>query len=117
MMPLRLAQPVQVARTVKLGADAKLVQAELTSGVTVSADTVYLQALHLQESNPTWEFSRTDTSDIRGAAQLALVVRAARHTRPIGTVELMATVRTTRFGLLAYQAPAPGPPSIQFKLM
>jgi hypothetical protein len=116
MNPMRLERPVQHARALKVGANAKLVEASLDAGRTITGGAVYLEALNVQEPTPSWEFHRTDADEIRGSFQLALVVRAPREAGVDGTVELTATIRTRRFGLLAVRAEVPDRPAVGFRL-
>ena len=116
MSPMRQERPVQRSRTLKIGAKAKVIEANVDVGATVTGGLIYLEALNLQESTPSWEFRRTGADEIAGSCRLALVVRGPREVGVDGTVELTATVRTRRFGLLAVRADVPDRPSITFPL-
>jgi hypothetical protein len=116
MSPMRQERPVQRSRTLKIGAKAKVIEASADAGTTVTGGLVYLEALNLQEPTPSWEFRRTAADEITGSCRLALVVRGPREVGVDGTVELTATVRTRRFGLLAVRADVPDRPSLTFPL-
>jgi hypothetical protein len=116
MTPMRLARATERSRTLKLGADAKLAQAGVEAGTTTEGSVVYLEALHLLESTPTWEFSRTDADEIRGSTLLAVVVRAPVAAVVRGAVELTAVVRGRRFGVVPFRAELPDRPSLSFRL-
>lgn len=116
MTPMRLARAGEHSRTLKLGANAKLAQAAVESSTRIEESVVYLEALHLRESKPTWEFSRTEADEIRGATLLALVVRAPASAVVDGTVELTAAVRSRRFGVVPFRAELPDRPRLTFRL-
>jgi hypothetical protein len=116
MAPMRLERPLQRGRTLKIGANAAFASAGVETGTTTTGAAVYLAALNLQEPTPTWEFTRTAADEIRGATQLALVVRAPRAAPVSGTVELTAALRTRRFGLLPMRAETLARPAIGFRL-
>ena len=116
MSPMRLSRAIEQSRTLKLGADAKLAQAGVEVARTVEGSVVYLEALHLRESTPTWEFTRTDADEIRGATLLALVVRAPVGAVVDGSVELTAALRSRRFGVIPFRAELPDRPRLTFRL-
>jgi hypothetical protein len=116
MTPMRLARATERSRTLKLGADAKLAQAGVEAGSATEGSLVYLEALHLLEPTPTWEFSRTEADEIRGSALLALVVRAPSDAAVQGTVALSAVARSRRFGVLPFKAELADRPSLTFRL-
>lgn len=116
MTPMRLARASERSRTLKLGAEAKLATAAVEATRKVEGSVVYLEALHLQESTPTWAFSRTDADEIRGATPLALVVRAPAAAVVDGAVELAVAIRSRRFGVLRVAAELPDRPRLTFRL-
>ena len=117
MTPMRLARASDHSRTLKLGANAKLAQAAVEASRTVEGSVVYLEALRLRESTPTWEFSRTDADEIRGATLLALVVRSPAGAMVDGSVQLTAAVRSRRFGVVPVRAELPDRPRLAFRLV
>jgi hypothetical protein len=116
MTPMRLARPSQSSRTLKLGTDAKFAQASVEAGRTTETSLVYLEALHLRESTPTWEFSRTSADEIHGTMLMALVVRAPASVAVDANVQLTAVVRSRRFGVVPFRAELRDRPRLAFRL-
>ncbi len=122
MKPGRLAQPVSVSRTVEIGVSLKL--ADIVEGPEAGVkqekiwteSQIFLEALNELQSDPVWEFTRTDTAEIRGGYQFVLVVRCPRETACLGSMRLLATVERKRFLLISYRSDFPDAPRLTFRL-
>jgi len=122
MRPFRLENPVEISRTVNLGASVPLVPQvinaetgiELTE--TATQQDIFLEALNEGQSNPVWGFYRTARAEIRGMHRLFLITRTPTEVAGTGTVKLSATVQRKHFGIIPYIDPYPNSPQQSFHL-
>jgi hypothetical protein len=122
MKPDRIAQPVSVSHTIQMGASLKL--AEIVEGPEAgikrerewTESQVFLEALNELQSNPAWEFTRTDTAEIHGGHRFVLVVRCPRETAALGMLRLSATVERKRLFVISYRTDFPGAPHLTFRM-
>jgi hypothetical protein len=116
MKPTRLDEPVELARTIKLGTSLKLLNTGAEEYERRTVKRVFLEAFNELRSNPAWELNRTDTTEIRGSQRFILVVQAPCDAASYGTVNLSAAVERKKFGVFPYAAFLPDHPPIQFHL-
>lgn len=108
MQPDRLADVVEVTRTVSLGPTLKLqgfgadMKAERKQAA--KRQQVFLEAMYELESTPSWGMYRTDAIELRGLYRFHLVVRAPKDSIVTGTTSVEAKVRRRRFGVVPYRA-------------
>jgi hypothetical protein len=114
--PLRIGEPVEVSRSVKLGASLKIFEPGVEAAETRTFDDPFLEGLNELRSDPQWELRRTRHTDIRGSQRFVLVVQSPIDCGPRGTVALSATVKRKRFGVLSYQARLAGDHPMEFVL-
>ena len=124
MKPRRLEKFVEISRTVKIGASLKILPevAELGIGSgserkqTWQHNEVFLEALNELQSDPIWEFTKTDKEPIRKSHRFDLVVRSPKDAVTGGMVSLSATVERKRLGIIPYKAAFPDNPQLTFQL-
>jgi hypothetical protein len=122
MKPTKLDKLVEISRTVKLGATLKL--AEIVVGPEAGLEQerkwtgseIFLEALNELQPNPIWEFSRTNSVEIRGGHRLVLVARTPKEAATQGAVSLSASVERKRLGIIPYRAAFPQAPDLAFRL-
>jgi hypothetical protein len=114
--PLRLSEPVEVSRTVRLGVSLKIFEPAIERAETRSYDDPFLEGLNELRSDPEWELRRTRHTEIRGSQRFILVVQSPMGSEPRGTVTLSATVQRKRFGILSYAAALSGGRPLDFAL-
>jgi hypothetical protein len=103
MTPERLDKPVELSRTIKLGAALKAIDAEVQRVEKSVKDEVYLQALNLHRSDPGWQLYRTPLVPIRGMQKFVMVVQAPKVTVN-GSLGVKVTMKHKKLGLLPYKA-------------
>jgi hypothetical protein len=99
-------QPVETVSTNKIGANLK-VTAEHSSQTTEQSKEIYLEALYAGRSTPTWSFTRTRTSEIRGQHALRMLVEHDQDSRVTASIEIGATIRVQKLGVFSYKAELP----------
>jgi hypothetical protein len=114
--PLRLSEPVEVSRTIRLGASLKILQPGVEWEETRTFGDPFVEGLNELRSDPVWEFRRTRHTDIRGSQRLVLVVQSPMGSDARGSVALSATVARKRLGILSYAANLPGGNRLDFVL-
>jgi hypothetical protein len=114
--PLRLGEPVEVTRSIRLGASLKIFDSGVEAEETRSFDDPFLEGLNELRPDPFWELRRTRHTEIRGSQRFILVVQSPKGCLGNGTVALSATVRRRRLGLLAYEATLAGGRPLEFAL-
>jgi len=121
MEPARLAEPVEISRSVAFGPSLKILGIGLESKVDVGEkrerQDVFVEALYELESTPTWAMYRTRSTALQGLQRFHLVVKAARGSTTVGEVAATAKIERKRFGVIGYEAVWPGAPApISFAL-
>jgi hypothetical protein len=116
MKPIRLQEPIELSRTVKLGGALKIVDASIEEQEKRTIQQVFLEGLNELQADPLWELHRTKLTEIRGSQRFILVVQAPRRAIGRGTVTVSATINRKRFGVLPYRAAMPGHPEVSFIL-
>jgi hypothetical protein len=101
MTPRVLDQPVELSRTVRIGAQLKVVDANVEHAEKRMINEVHVRAFNELRADPYWEIYRTKMVKITGSQRFCMVVQAPRATC-VGTVSLQALVRGRRFGILPY---------------
>lgn len=114
--PLRLSEPVEVSRTISLGASLKILQSGVEKAETRTFEDPFVEGVNELRSDPQWEFRRTRHTDIRGSQRLVLVVQSPIGSDGRGSVALSATVSRKRFGILSYSATLTGGNRLDFVL-
>jgi hypothetical protein len=116
MSPERLTDSVHYSR--KIGVTSELKVFEVNAETEKSGETrdVYVEASGLLQSDPAWEFTRTDRVPISGSHRLFLVVRAPRDAVVTGDLELSMTLRLRRLGIIPYRAELPNAATGTFRL-
>ena len=104
MKPDRLGEPVELSRSVKLGATLKILEAGAEQVVTTTYEDPFLEALNELRSDPCWQLHRTRHIDIRGSQRFVMVVQAPLGSDARGSVTLSAEVKRKRFGIVSYAA-------------
>jgi hypothetical protein len=114
--PLRLSEPVEVSRTISLGASLRILQSGVETAETRTFEDPFVEGVNELRSDPLWEFRRTRHTDIRGSQRLVLVVQSPIGSDARGSVALSATVQQKRFGILSYGATLSGDNRLDFVL-
>jgi hypothetical protein len=114
--PLRLGEPVEISRSVRLGASLKIFDAGAEKAETRTFDDLFLEGLNELRPDPSWELRRTRHTQIRGSQRFVLVVQSPKGCRGRGVVEVSATVKRKRFGPLSYVASLSGGRPLEFVL-
>lgn len=113
MEPMRTSKALSLHRTLSIKVPVKFVEANAEVGSAVSAEAVFCEALDLQQSTPSWEFTDSQSQRLRGAQRMNLVIRAPLA-EVTGTVSLRANVTRKRLGVLPYRASVDGGPALSF---
>ena len=115
MSPERVTDNVTSSRKVSIGSNLKIL--ELGAEVETSAERrdIHIEASGLLQSDPAWEFTRTDRIAIRGSHRLFLVVRSSRGGTVTGSLELSMIVRQLRLGLIPYKVELPDVATASFR--
>ncbi len=116
MQPVRGGSPRQLTRTVKVGADLKLLQTGVEEGVIDNIENLFVEALYEGESNPAWELSRTSAASISGVQRFSMVVLQPKVAVSSGIVTVTATVENKRFGIFTYNGKPPDPAKLTFRV-
>ena len=116
MKPLRLCEPVEVSRTLRLGASLKILESGVEQSERRTFGDPFVEGLNELRSDPLWEFRRTRHTDIRGSQRLVLVVQSPIGSDARGSVSLSATVARKRLGILSYAASLSGGDRLDFVL-
>lgn len=116
MNPRRETRVASRSRTLKLDAKLSFIEASAEFGDEGEADEVFIESFGLREATCTWEFRRTHAQALRGSQSLALVARCPTHTETSGLVEVQATLRMRKFGLIPFWANMPEHEPISFSL-
>ncbi|HEX8741569.1 MAG TPA: hypothetical protein VF712_00405 [Thermoleophilaceae bacterium] len=112
--PRALSDPVQISRTAKLDAGLKLISevVPIEFGPSVSQERTheysmqvpYVEAHREGTARPSWIFSRTPVTEVRGVHRLRAVVELPAGGAGRAEVDAGATLRLKRFGLIPYRA-------------
>jgi hypothetical protein len=98
LVPDRLsAGPFTVARGMTLGIKAGVLGAGLdaqhSSTATLEIQRPYVYSAGLGESDPEWRYERTETVELAGTQEMALIVEARRKVPAFAEISASATVR------------------------
>jgi hypothetical protein len=108
MRPERVEDTQEITNSVELSSQFKLmpISQKLKMGdkVKTAVRRVQVAANGLMESTPYWHFRRIDASELEGAMQMGLVVKAPRSVPVSANIELRAMVVHHLLGLIPYQA-------------
>jgi hypothetical protein len=114
MEPLRLSDPMQVSQVAKLDASLKLnspvIPLELGPSAGREKTEQFVESVPFVEahregtSRPSWIFSRTKITDVRGVHRLRTVVDLPAGATGRAEVSAGASLRLKRFGLIPYKA-------------
>jgi hypothetical protein len=114
MEPLSLASPMQISQVTKLDASLKLtspvVPIELGPSIgretteEFQAEAPFVEAHREGTSRPSWIFSRTKMTDVRGVHRLRTVVDLSAGATAQAEVSAGARLKLKRFGLISYKA-------------
>jgi hypothetical protein len=113
MEPMRTSKALNLRRTLSIKVPVKFVEVNAEAGSDVSAEAVFCEALDLQQSTPSWEFTDSQSQRLTGAHKMNLVIRAPLS-EVTGTVSLRASVTRKHFGVLPYRTSADGGPALSF---
>jgi hypothetical protein len=114
MEPLTLQDPMQISRVAKLDASLKLTSEvipvevgpswgkEVTS--SYSKRLPYVEAHREGTARPSWIFSRTPVTEIRGVHRLRTVVELPGGATGKGEISVGATVKLKRLRVISYRA-------------
>jgi hypothetical protein len=111
MQPDRVVDVVKQTRGIEIGPELQLEPVGL--GATYSRDTevnrkeYFIQAFNLLQPDPRWRFTPTRSTSISGSYLLTLVIRAPKDTEAEATMDLGASVRRKRLGIIPYQVAVP----------
>jgi hypothetical protein len=115
MEPSRLAEAVEISKSIRFGPSLKILGVGLESQLEMSEkrqrDEVFVEALYELESTPTWAMYPTGSTALRGLHRFNLVVKAPRGSTTLGEVAATARIERKRFGVIAYQAVWGGAPA------
>lgn len=114
--PRRLGEPVEVTRSVRLGASLKIFDSGVEEEEKRTFDDPFLEGLNELRPDPSWELRRTRHTEIRGSQRFILVVQSPKGCLGNGTVSLSATVRRKHLGLLGYNAKLTSGRPLEFAL-
>lgn len=114
--PLRLGEPVEISRSVRLGASLKIFESGVEQAETRTFDEPFLEGLNELRPDPRWELRRTRHTEIRGSQRFVLVVQSPKGGQGRGVVHVSATVKRKRFGPLSYVASLSGDRPLEFVL-
>lgn len=114
MEPLALSDRLQVSKQAKLDASLKLTSPviPLEIGPSASSETTktyerevrYVEAYREGTARPSWIFSRTPITDVRGVHRLRAVIELAAGTTARAEISAGATLRLKLLGLVPYRA-------------
>jgi hypothetical protein len=107
MEPLRSRTALTQNRKVTLKVPMKFVEVGGESSVTSQVEEVFCEALGLQESTASWEFTDRESMHLTGSHRLHLVVRAPSEA-VTGAVSIHAEVERRRLGIFSYKTQAGG---------
>lgn len=114
MEPLSLSDPVQIAKSAKLSASlelaSELVPVEVGPSTELGRTSAYTQKAPYVEAHregtdrPTWIFTRTKVTEVRGVHRMRTVVELPAGTAARAAVSVGATLELKKFGLIPYKA-------------
>jgi hypothetical protein len=114
MEPLSLTDPVQVSRSAKLDATLKLrsdtIPIEIGPSVGRESTETYARRIPFVEAHsegtarPSWIFTRTEVTEVRGVHRLRAVVELPAGATGKAEVSAGATLRLKALGLLPFHA-------------
>lgn len=116
MKPIRLEEPVELSRTLKLGGSLKILDASVEEQEKRTIKQVFLEGLNELRADPLWEFHETRLTQIRGSQRFILVIQEPKRAAGRGTIAVSATISRKRFGVLPYRATLPDQPEVSFVL-
>jgi hypothetical protein len=120
MRPLKTSKEVKQGRSIKLGADFKILDVGFEGGVENtqenSREEVFVQAYGELTAEPFWEFRARADAPLDGSYRLALVVEAPKSVKAQVAVNLEATVRHTFLKLIPYRSDFDGSESLTIHL-
>lgn len=103
MTPDRVSTPRSVTTGVKVTADLKLVSIGASRESEVAGELVSVAAINLLRADPAWEFSRTETSEIRWCHDLALLVRSPAGAQVVADLAVVVSVRRRHLKVFPYR--------------
>ncbi len=110
MRPENQIKNIQISATVKLGGSLKFIDTGLDTGGEVqktwSQEKAFIRAYSI-EPEPFWEFNAVEGAEIGGNYHLSMIVRQDQNAAGAGKIELRATIRRKKLGLLPYKADFP----------
>lgn len=101
MAPDKVDQPVEVSRTIKLGAKLEILDVGVEHGAKGTVRDVYVEALRCLRPDPAWRMHRTPWYEIRGMQKFVMVVEVPKS-GATGTLTVTAKVRERRFVVLSH---------------
>ena len=111
MTPLKASTKTEVERTLSLKGTLKFGDAGVEAGGgetrKLDLDVTHIAAYGVLQSNPFWEFRRTEACAIDEQYQLAMIVRVPKHIQAAGRISMHANVRRKILGLIPYTAEFP----------
>jgi hypothetical protein len=116
MSPLKLAQKIEVTQSDSIGADLKLLKAEIGDGIKRTENELYVVGYNEQCANPYWRLKAVPGVAIEGIERFSMIVRAPHASHAVGQLNVEADIRIKRFGLISCMAPVPNIPQLSFSL-
>lgn len=123
MEPLVLQDPTEITSVVTLDASLKLKSGigPVEGGPSAKRETTekltkrrpYLEAFREGTDRPSWIFTRTESTDVRGVHRLRAVAELPAGASGQVETRVGATLRLKRFGLVPYRANLDDVPDIQ----
>lgn len=112
--PLSLSDPVQIAQSAKLSASLKLTSELVPVEVGPATErgetseytrkVPYVEAHSEGTARPSWIFTRTDVTEVRGVHRLRAVVEMAANRAAHAEVSVGATLELKKLGLVPYKS-------------
>jgi hypothetical protein len=114
MEPLSLTDPVQIAQSAKLSASLKLMSELVPVEVGPSTErgktseytrkVPYVEAHSEGTAKPSWIFTRTKITEVRGVHRMRAVVEMPISRATRAEVSVGATLKLKKFGLISYKS-------------
>lgn len=104
MIPGLATRAIKRSSTIKLGVNLQVVSSEASRTVEHESGEPYLQAHKPGRSDPAWFFKRTQDQELAGPHQLLAVIAMPPDGHCKALVDLSASIRRRRAGLIGYEA-------------
>lgn len=108
MTPDKVSTPRTATAGLQVTANLQLVSIGASRESEVAGERVSVAAINLLRADPAWEFSRTETSEIRWCHDLALMVRSPADTRVVGDLAVVVSVRRRHLKVFPYRVQLDG---------